>query len=63
MAMTAGINGINNWVTEVCGVESFGGNLTDLQLEICTRWVELAVYLPMIRIKGDLSDYIVSYPD
>jgi hypothetical protein len=30
MAMTAGINGINNWVTEVCGVESFGGNLTDL---------------------------------
>ena len=30
MAMTAGIKGINNWVTEVCGVESFGDSgLTD----------------------------------
>ena len=61
--MTAGINGINNWVTEVCGVESFEGNFTNDQIEICTRWVELAVYLPMIRIKGDLSDYMVHNPD
>lgn len=61
MAMSAGINGINNWVTEICGIESFqDGVLTDDQLEICTRWAELAAYLPMMRIKGDLSDYIVN---
>jgi len=30
MAMSAGINGINNWVTEICGIESFqDGVLTD----------------------------------
>ena len=61
MSMSAGINGMNNWVTEICGVENFQGVLTDEQLEICTRWAELAAYLPMIRIKGDLSEYLVNY--
>lgn len=58
--MSAGINGINNWVTEICGIESFQNRiLTDDQIEICTRWAEIAAYLPMVRIKGDLSEYIV----
>ena len=60
MSMSAGINGMNNWVSEICGVENFEGGLTDEQLEICTRWTELAAYLPMIRIKGDLSEYLVN---
>ena len=60
MSMSAGINGINNWVTEICGIEIFqNGILTDDQIEICTRWAEIAAYLPMVRIKGDLSEYIV----
>jgi alpha-glucosidase (family GH31 glycosyl hydrolase) len=60
MSMSAGINGINNWVTEICGIESFqNGILTDDQIEICTRWAEITAYLPMVRIKGDLSEYIV----
>lgn len=46
MAMSAGINGINNWVTEVCGVE--GSDPSDA--ELCTRWMELAAFLPMVRI-------------
>jgi alpha-glucosidase (family GH31 glycosyl hydrolase) len=54
--MTMGMSGVNNWVTDVCGVE-MGMQLQTDQMALCTRWMELAAFLPMVRIQGPLTDY------
>jgi len=63
MAMNMGINGVNNWVTEICGIEKTSAwqfNITAEDADICNRWMELAAFLPMVRIKGSFSENLVS---
>jgi alpha-glucosidase (family GH31 glycosyl hydrolase) len=62
-AMTAGLNGINHWVTDVCGVDmDENTHLNKTEIEICARWAELAVFLPMVNVKSRLLDIIMEDP-
>lgn len=63
MAMNVGMNGINHWVTDVCGVDMDATRkLNATEMEICARWLELAAFLPMVNVKGRLLDLIVAEP-
>lgn len=56
-----GINGINSFVAEVCGIES-NVTLEGEDLELCIRWMELGAFMPMVRVTGPLVDYIFVDP-
>lgn len=58
--MVAGLNGINHWVTDVCGVDMDDMRvLNKTEVEICARWMELSAFLPMVSVKGRLLDLII----
>lgn len=53
MAMNMGLSGVNSWVTEVCGSQLEDWSKVkagDEKIELCTRWMELAAFLPMVRV-------------
>jgi len=60
-AMNMALSGVNNWVTEVCGIETME-QIQGEQIELCVRWMELASFLPMARIQGPLVGYITEQP-
>jgi len=57
--MNMALSGVNSWVVEVCGMEN-SRVLEGEDLELCTRWMELAAFLPMVRIQGPLVSSISS---
>lgn len=63
MAMMMGLNGINGWVTEVCGIDMAATqSLNQTEIEICARWLEVAAFLPMVNMKSRLLDLIQAAP-
>lgn len=59
MAMNMGLAGINSWVTEACGSQQ--DNWADLKtnpdaVDICTRWFQVAAFLPMVRLQGQVTE-------
>lgn len=62
-AMTMSLNGINHWVTDVCGVDmNEKRRLNATEEEICLRWLELSAFLPMVNVKSRLLDIVLEAP-
>jgi alpha-glucosidase (family GH31 glycosyl hydrolase) len=63
MAMNMGMNGVNHWVTDVCGVDMSASRVLNMtEIEVCARWLELSAFLPMVNVKGRLLDLIETAP-
>lgn len=61
MAMMMGLNGVNSWVTNVCGIDmSATQALNATETEICLRWGELAAFLPQVTVQPRLLDLILT---
>ena len=63
MAQMMGLNGVNAYVTDVCGHElDTNHKLNETEREICLRWTELAAFLPQMSIRSGLLDRILTLP-